>query len=63
MKKITNSQAKALRRKQADSMLSEIDVAKSIGISAQTWRRIRQGDYLTRDTVYVKAMEWLAKDY
>ncbi len=60
---ITDDQAKAIRRKQADKQLLDRDAAKEIGISQATWRKIRGGGYNVKTVVYQKAMEWLAKDY
>ncbi|WP_422803056.1 hypothetical protein [Streptococcus sp. FT1-106] len=59
---ITTDQAKAIRRKQADNMLTAKETAQAIGVTPVTYRRlIRGGEF--RNSVYIKAMEWLAKDY
>ncbi|GAX48106.1 LysM peptidoglycan-binding domain-containing protein [Lactococcus reticulitermitis] len=40
---ITDEQAKAIRRKQADKQLLNREIAKEIGISQATWRKVRVG--------------------
>lgn len=59
---ITDTQAKAVRRKQADNMLTSKAAAQAIGISPITYKKVVQGGTI-KNTVYVKVMEWLAKDY
>lgn len=59
---ITEEQAKAIRRKQADLQLTAKEASQVIGVTPTTYRKIRAGQKV-RPTVYQKAMEWLAKDY
>ncbi|MFU2204667.1 hypothetical protein ACQTPQ_07515 [Streptococcus hyovaginalis] len=59
---ITEIQAKAIRRKQADNMLTAKATAQDIGISPITYKKVVQGGTI-KNTVYAKVMEWLAKDY
>ena len=59
---ITATQAKAIRRKQADNMLTNQEVAKQIGINPITYRKVIQGGEV-KNSIYQKVMEWLAKDY
>jgi hypothetical protein len=59
---ITKDQAKAIRRKQADNMLTAKATAEAIGVTAVTYRRIIKGGEF-KNGVYAKVMEWLAKDY
>lgn len=59
---ITASQAKAIRRKQADNMLTNQEVAKQIGINPITYRKVIQGGEV-KNSIYKKVMEWLAEDY
>ncbi|MDV2632206.1 hypothetical protein RZO31_04855 [Lactococcus lactis] len=63
MKEITKEIARAIRRKKADLMLSETKTAKSIGITSDTLRKMREGECFVKDTVYVKVTQWLAEDY
>ena len=50
---ITSTQAKAIRRKQAD---------EEIGVTQVTYRKIRDGGEV-KPSIYQKAMQWLAEDY
>lgn len=60
--KISKEQARAIRRKQADNMLNAKEASKEIGINPITFKRLTQcGEF--RNTVYHKAMQWLAEDY
>ncbi|HFN6405094.1 hypothetical protein FIU70_10205 [Streptococcus pneumoniae] len=59
---ITENQAKAVRRKQADGMLTAKATAQAIGINPITYKKVVQGG-IVKKTVYTKVMEWLAKDY
>ncbi|MBS7257514.1 MAG: hypothetical protein KIG63_03580 [Methanobrevibacter sp.] len=59
---ISEEQSRALRRKQADKMLTSQSASKEIGIHPITYKKlITCGN--VKDTIYVKAMQWLAKDY
>lgn len=60
--KISEEQARAIRRKQADNMLTAKEASKEIGINPITFKRLTQGGEF-KNTVYQKAMQWLAKDY
>ena len=59
---ITTTQAKAIRRKQADNMLTNQIAAKQIGINPITYRKVIQGGEV-KNEVYQKVMEWLAENY
>ncbi|MCK1234993.1 hypothetical protein GKS24_07690 [Streptococcus uberis] len=59
---ITDNQAKAVRRKQADLMLNAKDAAAEIGITQVTYRKVSKGGEV-KNTIYAKVMEWLAKGY
>lgn len=59
---ITQEQAKAIRRKQADKKLTAKQAGREIGITQVTYRKIRDGGEV-KPCIYQKAMEWLAKDY
>ncbi|MDG3180598.1 hypothetical protein MKN84_02435 [Streptococcus suis] len=59
---ITTTQAKAIRRKQADNMLTNQVAAKQIGINPITYRKVIQGGEV-KNSIYQKVMEWLAEDY
>ncbi|QBX08319.1 hypothetical protein [Streptococcus gordonii] len=59
---ITQTQARAIRRKQADKKLTAKQAGEEIGITQVTYRKIRDGGNV-KPGVYQKAMEWLAKDY
>ncbi len=59
---ITSSQAKAIRRKQADKKLTAKQAGEEIGVTQVTYRKIRDGGEV-KPSIYQKAMEWLAKDY
>lgn len=59
---ITDNQSKAVRRKQADNMMTSKSAAQSIGISPITYKKVIQGGEV-KNNVYAKVMEWLAKDY
>ncbi|KHE77071.1 helix-turn-helix domain-containing protein [Lactococcus lactis] len=63
MLRITEEQAKAIRRKRADLSLTVIGLSKNIGVSRHTISKIERGDYMTKPTIYAKVMEWLAEDY
>ncbi|WP_445080909.1 hypothetical protein [Lactococcus sp. KTH0-1S] len=60
---ITEAQAKAVRRKRADLRLTKSEAHKLIGIGEKTLRKVEEGNYKTKLTVYTKVMEWLAEDY
>ncbi|CAM4156696.1 repressor [Streptococcus penaeicida] len=60
--KITEDQAKAVRRKQADQMLNAKDAAAEIGITQVTYSKVTKGGEV-KNTIYAKVMEWLAKGY
>ncbi|NBL00436.1 MAG: hypothetical protein EOM50_21025 [Erysipelotrichia bacterium] len=59
---ITQDQARAIRRKQADMQLTAKATALQIGITPHTYAKIATGGNV-KNTIYVKAMQWLAKDY
>lgn len=59
---ITEDQAKAIRRKQADKMLTAEKASIEIGVARVTYRKLVNGGEV-KNTVYAKAMQWLAKDY
>ena len=59
---ITQTQAKAIRRKQADKKLTAKQVGEEIGVSQVTYRKIRVGGEV-KTSVFRKVMEWLATDY
>lgn len=59
---ITSTQAKAIRRKQADKKLTSKQAGEQIGVTQVTYRKIRDGGDV-KPSVYQKAMEWLAEDY
>ena len=59
---ITETQAKAIRRKQADKNLTSKKASEEIGVNPITYKKIRNGGKV-KPSVYQKAMEWLAKDY
>ena len=59
---ITSTQAKAIRRKQADKKLTSKQAGEEIGVTQVTYRKIRYGGDV-KPSVYQKAMEWLAEDY
>lgn len=59
---ITSTQAKAIRRKQADKKLTSKQTGEEIGVSQVTYRKIRDGGEV-KPSIYQKAMEWLAEDY
>ena len=59
---ITSTQAKAIRRKQADKKLTAKQTGEEIGVSQVTYRKIRDGGEV-KPSIYQKAMQWLAEDY
>lgn len=59
---ITIAQARAIRRRQADNMLTNQAAAKQIGINSITYRKVIQGGEV-KNSIYQKVMEWLAEDY
>ena len=59
---ITDIQAKAIRRKQADKKLTAKQAGEEIGVTQVNYRKIRNGGEV-KPSIYQKAMEWLAKDY
>lgn len=59
---ITSTQAKAIRRKQADKKLTAKKASEEIGVNPITYKKIRDGGEV-KPSVYQKAMEWLAEDY
>ena len=60
---ITETQARAIRRKIADKQLKQYEFAKEIGISSCTVPKIIGGNYKAPKRIYAAVMEWLAKDY
>ena len=63
MQLVTTEIAKAIRRKRADLQLSKFDACEEIGITPLTLRRIENGNYEVKNTVFEKLTNWLAKDY
>lgn len=59
---ITQDQARAIRRKQADLHLTAKATALQIGITPHTYAKVATGGNV-KNTIYVKVMQWLAKDY
>ena len=59
---ITSTQAKAIRRKQADKKLTAKQVGEEMGVSQVTYRKIRDGGEV-KPSIFQKAMQWLAEDY
>ena len=59
---ITLAQAKAIRRKQADKKLTAKQASEEIGVTQVTYRKIRNGGEV-KQSIYQKAMQWLAEDY
>ena len=59
---ITSTQAKAIRRKQADKNLTAKKASEEIGVNPITYRKIRDGGEV-KPSMSQKAMDWLAKDY
>ena len=59
---ITSTQAKAIRRKQADKKLTAKQAGEEIGVAQVTYRKIRDGGEV-KPSIYQKAMQWLAEDY
>ena len=59
---VTQEQAKAIRRKQADNLLSAKQASEQMAVSQVTYRKITKSGKVTAK-VYQKAMQWLAKDY
>ena len=59
---ITSTQAKAIRRKQADKKLTAKQAGEEIGVTQVTYRKIRDGGEV-KPSIYQKAMQWLAEDY
>ncbi|QLB49654.1 hypothetical protein [Streptococcus sanguinis] len=59
---ITKSQAKAIRRKQADKRLTAKQACEDIGVVPATYRKLITGGEV-KNFVYQKAMQWLAEDY
>ena len=52
---ITSTQAKAIRRKQADKKLTAKQVSEEIGVTQVTYRKIRNGGEV-KPSIYQKAM-------
>ena len=59
---ITSTQAKAIRRKQADKKLTAKQAGEESGVTQVTYRKIRDGGEV-KPSIYQKAMQWLAEDY
>ena len=59
---ITSTQAKAIRRKQADKKLTAKQASEEIGVNPITYKKIRDGGEV-KPSIYQKAMQWLAEDY
>jgi len=59
---ITSTQAKAIRRKQADKKLTAKQAGEKIGVTQFPYQKIRDGGEV-KPSIYQKAMEWLAEDY
>lgn len=59
---ITQTQARAIRRKQADKKLTAKQVGEEVGISQNTYRKLRDGGEV-KPCIYQKVMQWLAEDY
>ncbi|ANS47590.1 hypothetical protein BM86_11805 [Bacillus thuringiensis] len=63
MLKITEEQAKAVRRKRADLQMTKSQACKEMGIGSLTLRNVENGNYSMKPSSYAKVMQWLAKDY
>lgn len=63
MLKITEEQAKAVRRKRADLRLSKSCACAQLNVSSKTLVKIEQGNCLVKPSVYEKVMQWLAKNF
>lgn len=59
---ITSTQAKAIRRKQADKQLTSKSASAEIGVTEVTYRKVRNGGEV-KNGIYQKVMEWLDEDY
>lgn len=59
---ITENQARAIRRKQADKKLNSKQAGEEIGVTQVTYRKLKYGGEV-KTCVYQKAMEWLAENY
>ena len=53
---ITSTQAKAIRRKQADKKLTAKQAGEEIGVTQVTYRKIRDGGEV-KPSIYQKAMQ------
>lgn len=60
--KISDNQARAVRRKQADLQLTSQRISEKIGINPITLKKVKNGGEVKVST-YKKVMEWLAEDY
>lgn len=60
--KISDNQARAVRRKQADLQLTSQRTSENIGINPITLKKVKNGGEVKVST-YKKVMEWLAEDY
>ena len=59
---ITETQAKAIRRKQADKKLTARKASEEIGINPITYKKVCNGGKV-KPIIYQKVMEWFAEDY
>lgn len=59
---ITQTQAKAIRRKQADKNLTAKKASEEIGINPITYKKVCNGGEV-KPIIYQKVMEWFAADY
>ncbi|EMF48732.1 hypothetical protein [Streptococcus parauberis] len=58
---ITELQARSIRRRQADKNKTSSEIAKEIGISPITYRKVKNGSKV-RTSTYKKIMLWLTED-
>lgn len=60
---ITETQAKAIRRKRADLQMSKSDLAKKLGVTVPTVSKIENGNYKAPKRIYASVFNWLAENY
>ena len=60
---LTENQTKAVRRKKADLLLKNFELANELKVAPKTVPKILAGNYNANKRIYSNILEWLASDY
>ena len=63
LKEWTNEQSRKLRYKRSDLSLTGNELCKILKIGTHTLKKLESGECIIKQSVYIKVLEWLTKDY